>query len=116
VKLPADLAAYVIGRSTWGRLGLIVATAIGVHPGFAGCITCELRNLGETPLVLYPGQTIGQLFLHSVVDHAGAPETERAQDAQYSGTVDIAPQRISSKSTRKTINNLIKKFEKMSGT
>lgn len=35
IRLPKDLMAYVVGRSTWGRLGLIVATAIGVHPGFA---------------------------------------------------------------------------------
>ena len=55
LRLPIDLMAYVVGRSTWGRLGLIVATAIGVHPGFAGPLTLELRNLGETPLRLYPG-------------------------------------------------------------
>ena len=62
LRLPADLMSYLVGRSTWGRLGLIVATAIGVHPGFAGNLTLELRNLGETPLTLYPGQTIAQLF------------------------------------------------------
>jgi dCTP deaminase len=50
IRLPADLMAYVVGRSTWGRLGLIVATAIGVHAGFSGALTLELRNLGETPL------------------------------------------------------------------
>lgn len=43
IRLPANLSAYVIGRSTWGRLGLIVATAAGIHPGFSG--TAELgRN------------------------------------------------------------------------
>jgi dCTP deaminase len=42
LRLPKDLMAYVIGRSTWGRLGLIVATAIGVHPGFAGPLILEL--------------------------------------------------------------------------
>lgn len=35
IRLPSDLMSYVVGRSTWGRLGLIVATAIGIHPGFA---------------------------------------------------------------------------------
>ena len=36
IRLPMDLMAYVMGRSTWGRLGLIVATAVGIQPGFAG--------------------------------------------------------------------------------
>jgi dCTP deaminase len=66
VRLPPDLMAYVVGRSSWGREGLIVATAVGVHPGYAGIITLELRNLGELPISLYPGIAIAQLFLHSV--------------------------------------------------
>src|SRR6266446_6589206 len=49
LRLPSDLMAYVIGRSTWGRLGLIVATAAGIQPSFAGSLTLELRNLGEAP-------------------------------------------------------------------
>lgn len=64
VRLPFDLVGYVIGRSSWGREGLVVATAIGVHPGFAGPITLELVNLGEVPIRLYPGDLIAQLFLH----------------------------------------------------
>ena len=67
VRLPSSVAGYVVGRSSWGREGLIVATAIGVHPGFAGPITLELRNLGEVPIRLYPGDLITQLFLHEVV-------------------------------------------------
>jgi len=66
IRLPMDLMAYVIGRSTWGRLGLIVATAVGIQPGFAGTLTLELRNLGEAPLTLYPGQIVAQLFFHRV--------------------------------------------------
>lgn len=66
VRLPSDVAGYVIGRSSWGREGLVVATAIGVHPAFAGPITLELRNLGEVPIRLYPGDLIAQLFLHEV--------------------------------------------------
>jgi dCTP deaminase len=65
IKLPANVGAYVVGRSSWGRLGLVIATATAVAPGFAGCITLELSNLGEAPLVLYPGIRIAQLVLHS---------------------------------------------------
>jgi dCTP deaminase len=65
IRLPRTLAAYVVGRSGWGRRGLIIATAIGVHPGFKGCLTLELSNVGELPIAITPGTTICQLFLHS---------------------------------------------------
>jgi dCTP deaminase len=65
VRLPNDIACYVIGRSSWGRLGLVIATASAVAPNFRGCITLELINHGEVPLILYPGIRIAQLVLHS---------------------------------------------------
>jgi dCTP deaminase len=111
IRLPTDLMAYVVGRSTWGRLGLIVATAIGIHPSFAGSLTFELRNLGETPLTLYPGQTIAQLFLHSVVDENGRPSATTPSVTQYVGTVDMIPQSISSEKTRDRLSKLIERFE-----
>lgn len=66
ICLPGKLCGYVIGRSSWGRLGLIIATATFVNPGFKGCLTLELENIGEVPLVLYPGLRIAQLILHTV--------------------------------------------------
>jgi dCTP deaminase len=66
IRLPADKAAYVVGRSSWGRHGLIIATATGVHPGFTGCLTLELSNVGEIPVTVKPGTTICQLFIHQV--------------------------------------------------
>ena len=66
ISLPSDLCSYVIGRSSWGRLGLLIATATFVNPGFKGCLTLELENIGEVPLVLYPGVRIAQLILHTV--------------------------------------------------
>ena len=64
VRFPTNLAAYVIGKSSWGRRGLIIATAAGVHPGFTGCLTLELSNVGEIPIAINPGIPICQLFLH----------------------------------------------------
>ncbi len=66
VKLPVDLIAYVIGRSSWGRLGLIIATATLIHSGYAGIITLELTNIGDTPIRLYPGIRVAQLALHQI--------------------------------------------------
>lgn len=111
IRLPPDLMAYVAGRSTWGRLGLIVATAVGIHPNFAGSLTLELRNLGETPLKIYPGQTIAQLFFHEVNVGKG----KIIDPGQYgSGTVDLVPRAISSDETAKKVRALIKRFREAS--
>jgi dCTP deaminase len=66
LRLPAHLGAYVLGRSSWGRVGLLVATAIFVQPGFSGCLTLELVNHGESPIALYPGSRIAQLAVHEL--------------------------------------------------
>lgn len=66
IRMPANLGAYVSGRSTWGRVGLIVATAVMVQPGYRGCLTLELVNEGESPIALYPGVRIAQLAIHSL--------------------------------------------------
>jgi dCTP deaminase len=64
ISLPEDLGASVEGRSSWGRVGLIIATACSIAPGFKGCITLELVNNGDVPLVVYPGLKIAQLVLY----------------------------------------------------
>lgn len=64
LRLPSDIGAYVVGRSSWGRVGLIVATAVMAHPGFTGCLTLELVNEGDSPICLYPGTRIAQLAFH----------------------------------------------------
>jgi dCTP deaminase len=73
--LPPDLAGYVTTRSSWGRVGLVIATAIAVSPGFRGVITFELTNLGYAPLKLYPGLRIAQIVLH--VGNGTSPYTGR---------------------------------------
>ncbi len=56
--------AYLGGsRGINGRLGLLTATAVQVHPHFHGCLTLELTNLGTLPLVLTPGERICQLVV-----------------------------------------------------
>lgn len=102
IRLPQDLMAYVLSRSTWGRLGLIVATAVGIQPGFAGSLTLELRNLGETPLALYPGQAVAQLIFHEI---KGGKVSGHGL-GQYSGHTDILPRKMSSERTRKKLGSL----------
>lgn len=80
LRLPDDMAAYVVGRSSWGRLGLIVATAVFVHPGFRGCLTLELVNDGDSPIRLSPGVRIAQLAIHR---SEGAATPDRQQPEKY---------------------------------
>jgi deoxycytidine triphosphate deaminase len=74
LALPGDLSAHVVTRSSYGRLGLITATAVLVHPHFRGCLTLELLNMGEVPLELTPGQRIAQLTFLRVSPPAPEPE------------------------------------------
>lgn len=65
LRLPEHLAAQVLSRSSWGRLGLLVATAVAVQPGFAGALTLELVNTGSVPIKLRPGLRVAQLQVWS---------------------------------------------------
>jgi len=63
IALPKDLCAFVLSRSSYGRAGLLIATATYVHPCWQGSLTLELQNLGEVPIKLRPGSHIGQLVI-----------------------------------------------------
>src|SRR3989338_4965815 len=62
LTVPDDLVVRVEGRSSLGRLGIIVHSTAGfVDPGFSGTITLEISNLNRMPVALYPGMRICQL-------------------------------------------------------
>lgn len=63
-RLPPDLGCDVITRSSWGRVGVIIATATWVHPSFRGCLTLEILNHANSAVAVYPGERIGQLVFH----------------------------------------------------
>ncbi len=63
IALPPDTMAFVEGKSGLGRLGLLVATATTIAPGFHGVVVLELANTGTVPLELVPGRAIAQLVL-----------------------------------------------------
>ncbi|MEO7994798.1 MAG: dCTP deaminase [bacterium] len=67
VSLPFNVTAYVLGKSRWGRRGLVIATATCVHPLFSGCLTLELANVGEVPLALCAGTEVCQLSMAEVL-------------------------------------------------
>lgn len=73
LRLPPTLGAYVVGRSSWGRIGLLVATAIMLQPGWGGNLTLELTNQGESPIALYAGASIAQIAIHTLTDKTEKP-------------------------------------------
>jgi dCTP deaminase len=79
VRLPAHIGGQVLGRSSWGRLGLIVATAVTIQPGFGGCLTLEIQNLGSVPIKLFPGLRVAQLMLWNTVAPTEAPYSQSAK-------------------------------------
>lgn len=77
LAMPKDMAALIQSRSTYGRMGLIAATAAYIHPGYKGCPTLELVNLGEVPIAIQPYLAICQLIMFS------ARETDEIVTSRY---------------------------------
>jgi dCTP deaminase len=87
VGLSDDLVARVEGRSSLGRLGLIIhATAGFVDPGFEGTITLEISNLNSVPIAIYPGMRICQLAFHQMTSPAEIPYNKKV-DSKYMNQV-----------------------------
>jgi len=85
IKLPADLCGEVLTKSSVARTFMVVETAPWIHPLYRGCLTLEIANVSNTPVILYPGRSICQLVLMSL-------DTPAALGAKLSGTY-IAPVR-----------------------
>jgi dCTP deaminase len=84
VDIPADLLAHVQGRSSLGRLAIVVhATAGVVDPGYRGQITLELSNLGTAPVALTPGMRISQLIFTEMKSAADRPYGEGDRGSKY---------------------------------
>ncbi len=95
VRIPSDLVGRVEGRSSLGRLAIVVhATAGFIDPGFEGQITLELSNLGRTAVKLYPGMRISQIVLHQLTSPAERPYGH-ARGSKYQGQSGPSASRIS---------------------
>ena len=74
IEMPDDLMGRLEGRSSIGRLGVVVhSTAATVDPGFRGNITLELANMGRIPVLLYPGMRICSLSFEELSSPAEVP-------------------------------------------
>jgi dCTP deaminase len=94
VELPDDIVARIEGKSSLGRLGLIVhATAGFCDPGWKGTLTLELNNLTRIPIRLYPGLPIAQLSFMTLDRPAERPYGHAELGSHYQGQVEATESR-----------------------
>lgn len=83
VELPCDLAARLEGKSSLGRLGIVIHSTAGkVDPGFKGRITLEISNIGTLPVMLYPEMRICQLVFEELKSPTSVGYASR-KDSKY---------------------------------
>jgi dCTP deaminase len=98
VELPNDISARIDGRSSLGRLGLVIHSTAGhIDAGFKGSITMEMTNIGTMPILLYPKMRICQLVFEPLSSPAERPYTEKP-GAKYHGKNKPVETAISSES------------------
>jgi len=94
VEMPDDIVSRIEGKSSLGRLGLIVhATAGFVDPGFRGSLTLEITNLTRVPIILWPGKPIAQLSFMTLDQPAERPYGHPELGSHYHGQVDATESR-----------------------
>ena len=86
VGLPDDLVARLEGKSSLGRLGLLIHSTAGfVDCGFRGHLTLELSNVANLPIAIYPGMKIGQISFLRMTTAADVPYGGDATGSKYQG-------------------------------
>jgi dCTP deaminase len=94
VAVPTDLVARVEGKSSLGRLGLVIHSTAGfIDAGFDGHVTLELANLANLPITLYPGMKIGQISFIKMTSPAEKPYGSGAKGSKYQGQRGPTPSR-----------------------
>ena len=98
VSLPDDVVARIEGKSSLGRLGLIVhATAGFVDPGFSGTLTLEITNLTRIPIKLWPGLAFAQLSFMTLDRAAERPYGHPDLGSHYHGQLEATESRYEGK-------------------
>ena len=86
VKLGDDVVARLEGKSSLGRLGLLIHSTAGfIDPGFEGHITLELSNVATLPIAIYPEMKIGQISFYQMTTAADFPYGSPELGSKYQG-------------------------------
>ena len=94
VTLPDDLVARLEGKSSLGRLGLLIHSTAGfIDPGWDGHVTLELSNVANLPITIYVGMKIGQLSFVQMTEPTEAPYGSSGLGSKYKGQTGPTPSR-----------------------
>src|SRR3712207_3115605 len=94
ITLPDDLVARLEGKSSLGRLGLLIHSTAGfIDPGWDGHVTLELSNVANLPITIYHGMKIGQLSFVQLTEPAEAPYGSDVLGSKYQGQQGPTPSR-----------------------
>ncbi len=94
IAVPDDLVARIEGKSSLGRLGLLIHSTAGfIDAGFDGHITLELSNVASLPITIYPGMKIGQVSFVQMTTAADNPYGKGARGSKYQGQRGPTPSR-----------------------
>lgn len=94
VRLGTDVVARLEGKSSLGRLGLLIHSTAGfVDPGFDGYLTLELSNVANLPISIYPGMKIGQISFYQMTTDADHPYGSGEAGSKYQGQRGPTPSR-----------------------
>ena len=94
VGVPDDLVGRIEGKSSLGRLGLLIHSTAGfIDAGFDGHITLELSNAANLPITLYPGMKIGQISFLRMTTPADHPYGSSTIGSKYQGQRGPTPSR-----------------------
>src|SRR5438045_6958912 len=86
IVLPDDLVARLEGKSSLGRLGLLIHSTAGfIDPGWDGHVTLELSNVANLPITIYPGMKIGQISFMQMTEPARTPYGASEIGSKYKG-------------------------------
>jgi dCTP deaminase len=94
IRLPDDLVARLEGKSSLGRLGLLIHSTAGfIDPGWNGHVTLELSNVANLPITIYHGMKIGQLSFVQLTEPAESPYGSDGLGSKYQGQRGPTPSR-----------------------
>jgi dCTP deaminase len=94
VRLPDDLVARLEGKSSLGRLGLLIHSTAGfIDPGWDGHVTLELSNVANLPITIYPEMKIGQLSFVQMAEPTAHPYGSTGLGSKYQGQRGPTPSR-----------------------
>lgn len=94
VRLPDDVVARLEGKSSLGRLGLLIHSTAGfIDPGWDGHVTLELSNVANLPITIYHAMKIGQISFMQMTEPADTPYGSGALGSKYQGQQGPTPSR-----------------------